>query len=89
MIAPSHRDSAASRAHDNRGLRWTVGVGIAAMAAIGLVLLFLLTQATNNRELYERNYALLFGLNVVVAGILLLVIVWPQLALWLPTRLGY
>ncbi len=65
-----------ARSHDVRGLRWTVGVGIAAMAAIGLVLLFLLTQATNNRELYERNYALLFGLNVVVAGILLLVIVW-------------
>jgi hypothetical protein len=31
------------------------------MTAIGLVLLFLLTQATNNRELYERNYARLFG----------------------------
>ena len=46
------------------------------MAAIGLVLLFLLTQATNNRELYERNYARLFALNVVVAAILLLVIVW-------------
>ncbi len=38
------------------------------MTAIGLVLLFLLTQATNNRELYERNYARLFALNMVVAG---------------------
>ena len=55
-------------------MRWTVGVGIAAMAAIGLVLLFLLTQATNNQQLYERNYALLFGLNVFVAAVLLLVI---------------
>ena len=53
-----------------RGLGWGVGVGIATMAGIGLVLLFLLTQATNNRELYERNYALLFGLNVfVVRGV--------------------
>ena len=46
------------------------------MAAIGLVLLFLLTQATNNRQLYERNYARLFTLNVVVAALLLLVIAW-------------
>ncbi len=67
--------------HKSRGLPWTVGVAIAAMAAIGLVLLFLLTQATNNRELYERNYALLFGLNVVVAGVLLLVIAWIGLRL--------
>ena len=77
MSPPERRgEPAAPHVHATRGLRWTVGVGIAAMAAIGLVLLFLLTQATNNRELYERNYALLFGLNVVVASVLLLVIVW-------------
>ena len=70
-----------SQAHEIRGLGWGVGVGIATMAAIGLVLLFLLTQATNNRELYERNYALLFGLNVFVATILLLVITWIGLRL--------
>jgi len=46
------------------------------MVAIGLVLLFLLTQATNNRELYERNYARLFAVNVAVAALLLLVIGW-------------
>jgi nitrogen fixation/metabolism regulation signal transduction histidine kinase len=51
-------------------------VGLAAMTAIGLVLLFLLTQATNNRELYERNYARLFTVNMVVAGLLLLIIGW-------------
>lgn len=61
---------------DSRAMRWAVGVGLAAMAAIGLVLLFLLTQATNNRELYERNYARLFIVNVVVAAILLMVIAW-------------
>ncbi len=38
--------------------------------------MFLLTQATNNRELYERNYGRLFALNMVVAGVLLLVILW-------------
>jgi hypothetical protein len=42
----------------SRALRWALGLGVAAMAVIGVVLLFLLTLATNNRELYERNYAL-------------------------------
>ncbi len=46
------------------------------MTAIGLVLLFLLTLATNNRALYERNYAWLFGVNVLVAALLLGVLVW-------------
>jgi nitrogen fixation/metabolism regulation signal transduction histidine kinase len=60
----------------SRALRWTVGVGTSAIAAIGLVLMFLLTQATNNRDMYERNYARLFTLNVVVAALLLAAIVW-------------
>jgi len=68
--------TASSLRQHSRSVRWTVGVGLAAMTAIGLVLLFLLTQATNNRELYERNYARLFVVNVVVAGLLLLVILW-------------
>ena len=67
-------------------MRWTLGVGVAAIVAIGLVLLFLLTQATNNRELYERNYARLFTLNVVVATVLLLVIVWIAVRLLLRLR---
>jgi hypothetical protein len=51
------------------------------MAVIGVVLLFLLTLATNNRELYERNYGRLFAINVVVAGPLLLVILWIMVRL--------
>ncbi|WP_296917571.1 ATP-binding protein [Polaromonas sp.] len=58
------------------------------MAALGLVLLFLLTQATGNRDLYERNYALLFALNVAVAALLLLVIGWIVLRLALRLRRG-
>ena len=65
----------------SRALRWTVGAGLATMVAIGLVLLFLLTQATTNREMYERNYARLFVLNMVVAALLLLVILWIALRL--------
>ena len=60
----------------SRAMRWTVGVGSAAITAMGLVLLFLLTQATDNREMYERNYARLFTLNVVIAGLLLAAICW-------------
>ncbi|WP_188708856.1 sensor histidine kinase [Polaromonas eurypsychrophila] len=58
------------------------------MAALGLVLMFLLTQATGNREMYERNYVLLFALNVAVAGLLLLVIGWIVLRLVLRLRKG-
>ena len=55
---------------NSRAFRWTVGVGAAIMVAIAIVLMFLLTQATNNRELYERNYGRLFIVNMVVAGFL-------------------
>ena len=72
----------------SKAFRWTVGVGVGVMVALGLVLLFLLTQATGNRDLYERNYAVLFGLNVAVAGLLLLVIGWIALRLALRVRRG-
>ena len=58
------------------------------MVAIAIVLLFLLTQATNNRELYERNYGRLFAVNIVVAGLLLAVIVWVALRLASRLRRG-
>ena len=61
------------------------------MCAIGLVLLFLLMQATNNRELYEQHYAWLFGLNVLVASALLLVLLWMAIRLavrWRQRKFG-
>ncbi len=73
MNSLGHTPSPAAK---SRALRWALGLGAAVMVAIGLVLLFLLTQATNNRELYERNYGRLFVINVAVAGLLLLVIGW-------------
>jgi nitrogen fixation/metabolism regulation signal transduction histidine kinase len=72
----------------SKALRWTIGVGVAIIVAIGLVLLFLLTQATDNRELYERNYARLFIINVVVAIALLGVILWVALRLFKRLRQG-
>ena len=68
--------------------RWAIGVGVGAIVALGLVLLFLLTQATDNRDLYERNYARLLVLNIVVAALLLLVIGWIVTRLLLRLKRG-
>lgn len=73
---------------NSRAFRWTVGVGAGAVVALGLVLMFLLTQATGNRELYERNYERLLTLNIVVAALLLLVIGWIVLRLLFRLRRG-
>ena len=75
-------------ARKSRAVRWALGVGVSIMAAIGLVLLFLLTLATNNRALYERNYAWLFGTNVVVALLLLALLVWVAVRLAARLRRG-
>ncbi|MEY4436449.1 MAG: hypothetical protein RL175_1404, partial [Pseudomonadota bacterium] len=63
-------------------------ISAAVVLALGLVLLFLLTQATDNRELYERNYRQLFGLNVVVASLLMGIIAWLSVRLLLRLRQG-
>ncbi|MDB5850621.1 MAG: sensor histidine kinase, partial [Rhodoferax sp.] len=83
-------DESASRRtlQNSRALRWAVGIGSTAVILVGIVLLFLLTLSTNNRELYERNYARLFAINVVVAGVLLSVIVWIALRLLLRLKRG-
>ncbi|QTD45006.1 sensor histidine kinase [Ottowia testudinis] len=59
-----------------RRSRWALWVAIALLVGIGLLLVFLLAQATNNRLLYERYYTRLFAINVAVAGVLALVIGW-------------
>ncbi|MEC5214821.1 nitrogen fixation/metabolism regulation signal transduction histidine kinase [Polaromonas sp. CG_9.5] len=84
MIPPVNLNALKSSA----AFRWTVGLGAGVVVALGLVLLFLLTQATGNRELYERNYTLLLGLNVAVAALLVLVIGWIALRLVLRLRQG-
>jgi nitrogen fixation/metabolism regulation signal transduction histidine kinase len=74
---------AVSSIKSSPAFRWTIGVGVGVVVALGLVLMFLLMQATGNRELYERNYARLLALNVVVAGLLLLVIGWIAVRLFM------
>lgn len=71
-----------------RALRWAWVVGAVVVMALGLILLLLLTQSTNNREMYERNYARLFAVNVAVAGVLLAVISWMAVRLWMRLRRG-
>jgi nitrogen fixation/metabolism regulation signal transduction histidine kinase len=69
-------------------LRWLLVISATVVLGLGLVLLFLLTQATDNRDLYERNYRQLFGLNVVVATLLMGVIAWLSVRLLLRLRQG-
>jgi nitrogen fixation/metabolism regulation signal transduction histidine kinase len=74
--------------HSSRAVRRTVTIGSLCMVLIGLVLLYMLMQATNNRDLYERNYAVLFSVNVAVASVLLLAIVWVSYRLYVRLRQG-
>ncbi|MCD2512670.1 ATP-binding protein [Comamonas endophytica] len=72
----------------SRTVRWAVGVGVALMCAMGLVLMFMLALATNNREAYERNYSWLFTMNVLVAAVLLGLLLWGGVRLALRLRRG-
>ena len=80
--------SPAAQSGHSRSLRRAIAVGAALMVVIGLVLLYLLTQATTNRDMYEQNYARLFTLNVVVAASLLLGIGWVGVRLYQRVRQG-
>jgi nitrogen fixation/metabolism regulation signal transduction histidine kinase len=73
------------------GLRyrgWWLVVGLTILVSMALVLLFLLTQATQRWEAYEQNFGLLFGLNMVFAALLLAVIAWFGLRLFYRLRQG-
>ena len=67
---------------------WLLSVVLAILVSLSLVLLFLLTQATQSWDMYEQNYGLLFALNTVLAGFLLLVIGWLGWRLWQRLREG-
>jgi nitrogen fixation/metabolism regulation signal transduction histidine kinase len=69
-------------------VRWAIGAGLVFMTGVGMVLLFLLTLATNNRAFYEQNFPWLVGINVAVAAFLLLVILWLALRLALRLKRG-
>ncbi|MEY3524595.1 MAG: hypothetical protein RIR92_660, partial [Pseudomonadota bacterium] len=61
---------------DLRHRSWMLVVIMSILVSVSMILLFLLTQATQRWDVYEENYGLLFGLNTVLAVFLLLVISW-------------
>ena len=87
-MSPVETLAASPRPQTSRAVRRTIALGAAAMVLIGLLLLYLLTQATNNRELYEQNYARLFVVNVVVATALGIAIAWVGYRLMARLRQG-
>ena len=68
--------------------RWAWIISLVAVIGTGLVLVFLLSLATNSRGLYEQHYVWLFWVNVVVAGLLVLVIGIAGVRLLLRVRRG-
>jgi len=61
---------------DLRHRSWMLVVIMSILVSVSMILLFLLTQATQRWDVYEENYGLLFGLNTILAVFLLLVISW-------------
>ena len=69
-------------------VRWILGLGAASVVIITVVLLFLLTVSTNNRAQYENTYGYLLTLNIVVAGLLLVLIGFMAVRLIIRLRQG-
>ena len=69
-------------------VRWILGLGAASVVIIAVVLLFLLTVSTNNRAQYENTYGYLLTLNIVVAGLLLVLIGFMAVRLIIRLRQG-
>jgi len=54
--------------------RWALFVSVVAATGVAMVLAFLLSIATDNRLFYEKHFQWLFWVNLLVAGLLMLVI---------------
>ena len=83
-----HRDDPRLDLKASRRRRWALLVALVFMAGLGLVLMFLLTLATRNRAFYEQNFAWLALVNVAVAVLLALIILWLATRLYMRFRLG-
>ena len=81
-------DRIATGTQASKTVRWVVGIGVTILLTIGLGLLVLLTQATSNRALYDRNYDRLYMVNTIVAALLLLGLVWALTRLIIRLRQG-
>lgn len=67
---------------NSRNIRWGITVGAALTVAMSLVLMFLLAQATNDPEAYERNFQTLLVANLVVGCMLAAVVGWMGWRVW-------
>ncbi len=67
--------------------RWALLASLMFMAGLGLVLMILLALATRNKAFYEENFGWLAAVNVGVAAVLLLIILWLSVRLFLRFRL--
>ena len=83
-----NRDDPHTDPKATRRRRWAMVVALVFMAGLSLVLMFLLTLATRNRAFYEQNFGWLVGVNVAVAVLLALIIVWLAVRLYMRYRLG-
>lgn len=72
----------------SRAMRWLLGLGLMAMVLIGMGLLVVLTRATGNLQSYNESYEWLLLVNWVVAGALLISIVWGSVRLLVRLRRG-
>ena len=84
----NQQDRIATGTQASKTVRWVVGIGVTILLTIGLGLLVLLTQATSNRALYDRNYERLYMVNTIVAALLLLGLVWGLTRLIIRLRQG-
>lgn len=74
-------------APSSRALRWTVGITLFLMSSLGLILLYLLLQATNN-DFNDQSYAQLLAINVAAAAALFCGIAWVSFRLYVRWRQG-
>jgi len=73
-------------ARSARATRWAFGLGLVFMAGVALVLFFMLMLATSDGTFFEGQFTRLVLVNVGVAAVLLLVIVWLAVRLALRLR---
>ncbi|MEY2769945.1 MAG: Nitrogen regulation protein [Pseudomonadota bacterium] len=82
-----HFDRLTARLKPSGSARWLFALGSLSLAALGVGLLVLLTQATGNRERYNQNFEWLLLVNAVVAlglgltialGVVRLVLRWRR-----------
>ena len=57
-----------------KSTRWALIVALVAATGVAMVLTFLVSIATDNRLFYEKHFQWLFWVNLLVAGLLMLVI---------------